>query len=300
VATAVVWAAIWAGAFVAMKLSLAYAPPVFVVAVRCLGAGVLLLLLTAGRRGGPPSAPQLRRLALLGLLNNAGYLGLMGLALPSISAGTAAILSASTPLLVVCASAARGEILTVSRAVGLVLGFGGIFVTSLSRLSGNDRLVGVLLGSAAVLALTAGTLLTPKLARGVDAAVATGWQALSGAVALSLPALWSLGAHPVHFTWELGCLLGFLALVASMLGMTLWLSLIQWAGPATASLAQFMPPLFGIALAHFVLGERTTRLEVIAALPVAAGVLLAVRKTKPRPSAAPSEERYLDSPGGRP
>ncbi|WP_192909701.1 DMT family transporter [Gandjariella thermophila] len=277
-AGAVFWALIWAGAFVATKAALRWAPPPVVVSARCIMAGGVLLA-AAAPRAGRPTRRVLGRLALLGMLNNAAYLGLMAYALPSISAGTAAILSASTPLLVVCTAAALGQDkLTATRTIGLALGFAGIAATSLSRLNGADRPEGVLLGVVAVLALATGTLLTPRLTRGVDAATATGWQAIIGGAFLFVPALLTARMHTLHLGWQLAGTLLFLGVGASVLGMTLWLGLIRWVGPTAASLAQFMPPLLGIALGHLLLGEPITTFELLATLPVAVGITLALRR----------------------
>ncbi|MER6140519.1 hypothetical protein ABT174_10705 [Streptomyces sparsogenes] len=47
--------------------------------------------------------------------------------------------------------------------------------------------------------------------------------------------------------------------------------------PAGETQAQFMPPLFGIALGAVILGEPVTALELLAMVPVALSTVLATR-----------------------
>ncbi|MEU5539980.1 DMT family transporter [Streptomyces sp. NPDC020362] len=137
--------------------------------------------------------------------------------------------------------------------------------------------------------LSAGTLLTPRLVGHVDTYAATGWQAAIGGLPPSDLAL--VTRQPVHFTSGLVLGVAFLALGASIAGMSLWLLLIQRVGPAGASIAQFMPPVFGVAIGAAFLGEPLTLLESAAVLPIALGLLLATRSTARTPShgAAPGK-----------
>jgi drug/metabolite transporter (DMT)-like permease len=276
---AVTWALLWASAFIATKIALRDASPPFVVGCRCLLAGIILLAISWPRCRAL-SRGELGRLATLGLLNNTCYLGIMAYALPDISAGMAAILSACTPLLVLCVSATTGrEHLTSTRMVGLVLGFGGIVLASLDRLGHTHTAAGIGLGVAAVVALVVGTLLTPRLAGTIDTYTAIAWQALIGAIPLLFLAATTTPAPVI--TTRLAVTIGFLALGASGVGMTLWLTLIRRTSPARASVAQFMPPLFSMVLGAVILGEQITTVQVLAAIPVALGVALANQVTRP-------------------
>ncbi|MGW6425152.1 DMT family transporter [Nocardia sp. NPDC055053] len=273
---AVAWALLWATAFVATKVALRDASPELVVGARCVLAG---LLLTAARQqhlrrlGGR----RLSKLAALGLLNNTGYLGIMGFALHHLSAGMAAILSSCTPLLVLLGSAAaRTRRLTLLHLLGVVLAFGGVALSALDRMGGADVTpVGVAWGAVSVLCLAVGTLLTPRLVADTDIYAATGWQALVGGLPLLL---FAVVVHPtVNFSGRLLAMTLFLGLGASLVGMSLWLILIQRAGPAQASIAQFLPPIFGVGVGAVFLAEPVTAREALAVVPIAIGILLTTR-----------------------
>ncbi|MFJ5172324.1 DMT family transporter [Streptomyces griseoviridis] len=278
-ATAVLWALLWALAFITTKLALEDASPGWVVGVRCLAAGAVLVALRA--RHLPAARRELGRLTLAGLLTTTGYLGVIGFALPHLSAGMAAVLSSGTPLLVVTLTvlSSRSRLRPV-HAAGLVLGVVGIVMSAVDRLNlGVVTVGGIVLGCCAVCCLALGTFLTPYLIRpGTDLFLATGWQSLTGAVPLLLITACTGDLVPDGMGPRLVGLMLYLALGASILGMTLWLLLIRRVGPSRASIAQFMPPLFSIALAAALLGEPVTLLEALAVVPVALSTVLTTRR----------------------
>lgn len=276
VAIAVAWALLWATAFVATKVALHDAAPEFVVGVRCELAGLLLLFLRIHHLRELGSR-RLAGLAVLGMLNNAGYLGIMGFALKQLSAGMAAILSSCTPLVVILVSAALGtRRLTVLNVLGATLAFGGVTLSALDRMDGSAVTpTGVVLGSMSVLCLAAGTLLTPRLTGNADIYAATGWQAAIGGIPLILTA--AVIQRPIILSGNLITTTLFLAIGASLVGMSLWLSLIRKVGPAQASIAQFLPPVFGVGVGAMFLAEPFTLREAIALVPIAVGIMLATR-----------------------
>lgn len=279
VALAVLWALLWAMAFITTKLALHHASPALVVGARCALAGLVVVALR-WRRLRATNRSDLKRLTVVGLLNNTGYLGVIGFALPHLSAGMAAVLSSGTPLLVLGVGAFSGSgRLRRVHVAGLLLGITGIVLSAVDRLDvGAVTLGGVLLGVCAVVSLATGTLLTPRLVRpGVDPLLATGWQALTGAVPLLALSAATGSLVPDEALGALAGQILFLALGASVLGMTLWLLLIRRVGPGRASVAQFMPPLFSIALGAVILGEPVTALEILAVVPVALSTVLATR-----------------------
>ncbi|MDQ1013321.1 drug/metabolite transporter (DMT)-like permease [Streptomyces sp. V4I23] len=294
-AIAVAWALLWAAAFAATKVALRDAPAELVVGVRCELAG-LLLIAARLRHLRHVGMHRLAGLAVLGLLNNTGYLGVMGLALHHLSAGMAAILSSCTPLLVLLASAALGmRRLTFVHLLGVALAFGGVTLSALDRMDGTGIApAGVAWGAVSVLCLAAGTLLTPRLAADTDIYAATGWQAAIGG--LPLLALTAILQPAVHPSGRLLATTLFLSLGASVIGMSLWLLLIRRAGPGQASIAQFLPPVFGVGIGAVFLAEPLTVREAVAVAPIAAGILLATRiPRKPGPK-DPRESRREDRP----
>ena len=84
----------------------------------------------------------------------------------------------------------------------------------------------------------------------------------------------------------------YLIFGASVLAMTMWLTLIRQAGPDHAAVAHFLPPLISIVLGAVLLGEDASPLALAMCVPVAIGVALATMR--PRPRAAGAGPRRLD------
>lgn len=107
----------------------------------------------------------------------------------------------------------------------------------------------------AALAITAGTLLTRRLA-GVAAVAATGWQFVIGGVIL---AGWAFAVEgPPHLTWSARLLLavGFLALAGTAAPYVLWFVEIQRAPLLAVSAWTMLTPVFGVLLGLALFSER--------------------------------------------
>ena len=147
----------WASGFTSAKLALQTSPPALFGGIRFLIAGALLLGYAAWRgqlRGPIPWGP----LALLGVLNQAGYQGLAWQGMGTVSAGLAVIIASLNPILIAAIAAPMlGERLHWRKVVGLLLGFGGaVFVVRHRIAGGAEDPRGVLLVIGALLSLVAG------------------------------------------------------------------------------------------------------------------------------------------------
>ena len=119
----------WASGFTAAKIALTTCPPAIFGGLRFLVTGAALLGFAAWRgdlRRGTPWG----KLALLGLLNQAGYQGLAWQGMGSVSAGLATIIASLNPILIAAVAAPLlGERMHWRKVVGLLIGFAGaVFV----------------------------------------------------------------------------------------------------------------------------------------------------------------------------
>lgn len=266
-----IWAAVWAGSFVATKLALRSMDPFTIVAVRCLAAGTILCCLSVRRA---PSAASLLRVGALGLLTNAGYLTFMAVGLPGITSGLAALISSSTPVLVLFGDTVWSRRGTRFLYAGVLLALSGVTLSSIERLwAGSATMWGVGFAGIAVVCLAAGTLLTPGwVAPGSSLMFTAGWQSLVGGLAV-LPI--ALLQRDVELTPESSLAVIYLVFVGSGLGLWIWQHLICSIGAGKASTAHFLPPLFGMFLGHLLLDETITVLQCLTVVPVIVGVVLA-------------------------
>lgn len=265
----------WSSAFPAAKLAIATAPPLIFLGLRFLAAA-LLLLGYAGWRGQLRQVPW-RRLMAMGLLNQAGYQGLAWLAMGSVSAGLATIVTSLNPILVgVAAVPALGERMTGRKAAGLLLGFAGAAFVVRNRvvLTGEDP-AGIALLFLGMLSLTAGTLWFKRSAPALPLAVVVGAQQLGSGLALLAVGLASESVSAVHPGPQFWLAMGWFVIVVSIGSFLLWFLLLrQGSASAAASLHFLMPPL-GLLMSWAVLGEPLQALDLLGVVPVALGIRLA-------------------------
>ena len=267
------WAVLWSGAFIATKTALDDGGPLTTVAIRCLGAGALLLALQP-KRTWEMARRGMSGMLVVGALNNAGYLGLMAMALPNLPAAMAAIVTSLTPVTVLVLSSLRGAALRRAQWVGCLLGVAGVAGSGMVRLGDDGTSVaGIGQGIAAVACLVAGTVLTPRLVPAGSPVAATGVQSLAGGVLCLAGAIVLEGAPAA--TGQFVASQVYLVVGASMAGMTLWLMIIREFGAERAAVAHFLPPMVSMVLAMVILGEPVRLAAVVMCVPVAAGVYLA-------------------------
>src|SRR5437016_13184417 len=119
---------IWSFAFVAGKIGVTDCPPLILLAARFLLAGTLIGGISAVRRERLElSLRDVAVFALLGVANNALYLGLGYTGLKTISAGLGGLVVSANPVFTAALAALfLGETMTWRKAFGLLLGVAGV------------------------------------------------------------------------------------------------------------------------------------------------------------------------------
>src|SRR6476646_2856417 len=134
---------LWSFAFVAGKIGVTDCPPLILLAARFLAAGILILAMSSfSRDASPLSWRDVTVFAILGLANNALYLGLGYTGLKSVSAGLGGLIVSANPVFTAALAALfLGEALTLRKVTGLVLGILGVSFIVWHRMSvGTDSL----------------------------------------------------------------------------------------------------------------------------------------------------------------
>lgn len=282
---ALLFSLLWASAFMAVKIGLFSSPPLFLMGFRFLLAGLALLL--AARlldRPLPDSRGEWSRLAVLGLLNYAVYLGVSAVALRHVSGGMAAIIASTNPLLLSLAALLfLGERIGRRKALGLLLAFGSVAAVMSARAGVGDDPGGMALLVVANAVLVAGTILFKRWPSRRDLLVVNGSQLLVAALALLLP---SLLFEPVGaVSWDARFLgaIAYLSFAVSGGAMLIWFFLLRSGEASRASAFFFLNPLFGLLLGALLLGEPLRPFDFLGAAGVALGIYLVQR-----PAGAPA------------
>ena len=276
---------LWSFAFVAGKIGVTDCPPLILLAARFSLAGILILGITA-LRGEAWSSLTWRDaaiFAILGVANNALYLGLGYTGLQTVSAGIGGLIVSANPVFTaVLAAAFLGETLTWRKVMGLMLGIAGVGFIVWHRMSvGTDDWHGILFTLASLASIVAGTILFKVLSPRGSLWVGNGVQNLSAGIVL-LPFAFTLAdvGDIVPSARLLGAF-AFLVLGGSILAYLLWFHLLKVCGATAASAYHFLMPPLGMLFAFLVLGEHVEFRDLLGIIPVALGIYLVTRPAAP-------------------
>jgi drug/metabolite transporter (DMT)-like permease len=281
---------LWSFAFVAGKIGVTDCPPLILLTARFSLAGILILGITA-LRGEAWSSLTWRDagiFAILGVANNALYLGLGYTGLQTVSAGLGGLIVSANPVFTaVLAAAFLGEALTWRKVMGLVLGIAGVGFIVWHRMSvGTDDWHGILFTLASLASIVAGTILFKVLAPKGSLWVGNGVQNLSAGIVLLPFAFTFSSVEDIVPSARLLGAFAFLVLGGSILAYLLWFHLLKVCGATAASAYHFLMPPLGMLFAFLVLGEHVELRDLLGIIPVALGIYLV---TRPATAAGPSK-----------
>lgn len=269
------FAVMWSSAFTSTHIIVAEAPPLAALSVRFLISGAIgVALALAFGQSWKLSRAQWRATIIFGLCQNALYLGFNWVAMTKIEASVAAIIASTMPLIV----GALGWIVFRDRIpplgmAGLVAGFGGVAIIMGARLQGGVDPVGLALCVAGALALAVATL-TVRGASGGGGGVLmiVGLQMLVGAASLAVVSL--LTEHlSVAVTPKLALAFTYTVLVPGLMATWVWFRLVGRIGAVRAATFHFLTPVFGVAIAALVLGEKLDWHDALGVAVIAGGIL---------------------------
>jgi drug/metabolite transporter (DMT)-like permease len=271
---------LWSSAFAVAKVAIADCPPLLLLTFRFLLAGAVML--GAAALSGVSLKMSRRDLILfaaLGVANQAAYLGLGYVGLKSISAGLSALVISANPVLTaVLASAFLGERMTWRKALGLVLGVGGVAFVVQSRLTGGlEHPEGIAFTLVALVSLVIGTILFKLFAPKGGLWVGNGVQSLSAGFAILPFAFTFESVGDIVPTWRLAAAMAFLVLFVSVFAYLLWFKLLERSGATAASSYHFLMPPLGMLFGWLLLGEHVSSLDLAGIVPVAVGIYLVTR-----------------------
>jgi drug/metabolite transporter (DMT)-like permease len=284
----------WGSAFGAVKVGLAYSPPLLFAGARA-ALGGLAVGIVALFAGGPP---RLRRdwgvFAVLALLNVVLFIGLQTFAILSLASGTAAVLIYLQPILVgLFAWLLLGEPLGPAKILGLLLGFSGIVAVSAGELSRDVSVAGVVLATVSALAWALGTVYFKRVEDRVSTLWAIALPFFAGGIVLGALGLATESPSDIRFDAPFVASLLYTALIGTGLAWGLWLGLVR-AGEASRVAAYiFVVPLVSVALGVIFLDEHLSLSLAVGAVLVVLGIYLvnrAPRKGKTEERDTPRKE----------
>ena len=275
---------LWSYAFVAGKIGVTHCPPLILLAARFSLAGILILGATLIRGDGwSLSWRDAAIFAVLGIANNALYLGLGYTGLQSVSAGLGGLIVSANPVFTaaLAASAAwrRHDLAQGGRSPAR---HHRRHPDRLASPVGRHQLLhGIVFTLASLASIVAGTILFKLLAPKGSLWIGNGVQNLAAGIVLTPVAFTFADVHAIDFTPGLVGAFAFLVLGGSILAYWLWFHLLKVCGATAASAYHFLMPPLGMLFAYIVLGEHVEARDLLGIIPVALGIYLVTRPAKP-------------------
>ena len=276
-------AALWGASFMFIKVGVRELAPATLICFR-LALGTLTLLpvalLTVGAR-------ELRRqiraaavpLALVGLLNSALPITLLAWAEKRLDSGLAAVIQASAPLFAALLALrfSRGEIVTGSRLVGLLVGFGGVGLLVGVQPSGDILSAVAITFTAFCYAVAA--LYSARALMNVPPLV-TAVGALASATLLLVP--FAIAQPPAEIPgWKVTGSLLALGVLGTGVAYVLYYGLLAGAGASRSILITYLVPALALAYGAILLDEPVTIGSLLGLALVLGGVALGTGVARP-------------------
>ncbi len=285
----IIFCLLWSSGFVAAKIGVTDCPPLIFLTLRLLGASALIIAISVLRGDQwKMSRRDVFAFILIGLANNALYVGLLSVGLKTISSGLNALIISANPIVTaVLATVFLGEQMTWRRVAGLLLGLAGVAWIVADRISaGSDSPIGIAFSVGALVSVVAGTILFKMLAPKGSLWIGNGIQNLSGGLAVAPIAFMLSDVGDIVWSGRMLAALLWLTVFGSILAFLLWLYLLTVLGATAASAYHFLMPPLGMLFGWMILGEHVALRDLLGIVPVAIGIYLVTRPTAATTSAA--------------
>jgi len=271
---------IWGSTYYAIRVAVESIPPLGMMGVRCLAAGLLLYVWS--RRDAPaPGAGAWRAAFVAGGLLFLGSHGTLAWAEQHVASGEAALLVATEPLWLTLLDWrwGSGRMPGAWGRVGLAIGFAGVAL--LFAPEWGTGAPGLAIASATIvgsaIAWAAGSIYGRGAALPGDVRQSTALQLLAGAV-------WLAAASTVAGEWRAfspssvtpasAWALLYLIVFGSVIAFTAYIWLLRVTTASRVGTHAYVNPIVAVALGAALGGERVTVLTVVSALTIVAGVIL--------------------------
>ncbi|MDK8183966.1 DMT family transporter [Paenibacillus sp. UMB4589-SE434] len=185
----------------------------------------------------------------------------------------------------------KNEHFTRRKTVGLLLGFAGVAVVTLTQGGLHFRLgLGDICLILSALFGGLGNVLAKHESRDLPVLWLTGRQMLLGGIGLMIVGAMKAGITPFQWEMQTLLLLAYLAFLSAA-GFGLWNMIMKYNAVGKVSMYLFLIPVFGVFLSVMLLGEHFNVWTLAALLLVVAGILVVNRSP-----AQAADKNYLDGP----
>jgi len=272
---------IWSSGFAVSKFAFPSGDPLYFLAIRLILAALILFSITLATHAPIKLSRQdlLSSLAI-GICLHGLYLAGVWYAIhQGAPAGLSSVITSLQPVLVsIFAVSLLNETLSRKQTVGLVLGFIGVILVVLPKLSQSYGFTATSLGLLilALLGSTAATLLQKKIGHSIPLLIGTTHQFAISGVALLLISI-IIGKTHLHFTPSGAFAMFWAVVVTSIMAILLLLWLLNNGSAAKVSSLFYLVPPLAVVQTFILFGEKVNAQEIIGIAMTALGVALVLR-----------------------
>lgn len=269
---------IWGSTYIVTSELLPESLPFTAAVIRCVPAGVLLIMLS----GFMPQAGQWRKLIALSALNIGVFQACLFMAAYRLPGGLAAVIGAIQPVIMLGLTwvilKTRPAKVSVFAALAAVIGMAILIMAPMAQQGVSWDVLGISAAAIGALSMALGmffsrhwhdddsTLAIPLLAF-------TGWQLTLGGLML-WPLAWLIDPVLPQLTPSHMLAYGYLALVGTLLTYLLWFKGIRQLPPVAVSSLGLLSPLSAIILGWLILGQNIEGWALVGLVIVIISILL--------------------------
>jgi drug/metabolite transporter (DMT)-like permease len=273
------------------KIALSFGSPFVLLAIRFIGAGLLMMPFILNRPH-PRSSASWLKLATIGLFQSTLVMAGIYLSMQTIPSGSSSILSSTNPIwFIIFSFLLFGTRYRPLQWTGAFIGFIGVTITQGFEVQLQK---GFWYALGAGMAWGIATLLTSRWGKEFNAWVMAAYQMLIGGVILLLA---SPFLEQPHFEWDRSHIikelfvLGWMILMSSIAQFVSWYYVLRNSDPGKTNVFLFLIPLFGVLSGWIILGERLHWYVLAGALCIGLGIYLVncPGRVSPSSAGAPSE-----------
>jgi drug/metabolite transporter (DMT)-like permease len=281
----------WGSSYLFIKIGVDHGlEPFTLIMFRLLIGFCLLATVVAVARQPLPREPRMYgHLFVMGAINIAIPFSLITFAenIPSIDSSLASVINSAVPLFVIVIAAIflPGEVITVNRLVGLLVGFVGVAVLVGLDVAdlGSANAVGELALIGATISYAIGNVYAKRHVHGLRPMIPALMQVFFGLVITGTLAFATENPLGVAWTPEALASVVWLGLLGSGLAYLAYFRTLQRWGATRTSLVAYLLPIWGIGLGALVLSEPITPNMIVGAVLIIGGIALVNSRYGTRP-----------------
>ncbi len=250
---------IWGLTWPLSKAALAYSPPILLAGMRALIAGLLLLVIAIPKKEKLQFRKYWGIYFISGIFNSVLFYGLQILGLQYMASGLFTVIVYLQPIFIgLIAWLWIKEPMTPAKVTGLLLGFAGVAVVSVSGVSGHISVIGIVLGILTALSWAIGTVYIKKEGYKVDGVWLITCQSLIGGMIMTT--IGSFVENGSEIVWGMPYIfmMIFLSIFSVAIAWIVYAYLLNKGEASRVASFNFLVPVIALVIGTLLLDEPFT------------------------------------------